>query len=1077
MKLVDLAVRRPVTTAMFYVAVTVFGVVSLGRLPTELLPDLTFPTLTIQTEYPGVGPQEIETLVSRPIEEALAVVQGVQEVTSYSRPGRSEVVLTFRWGTDMDFAALAARERLDLLELPPDVTRSTLVRYDPSTQPVIRLALAGPAADPRTSEGRVALIGLRTVAEDQVERALEGLEGVAAVKVTGGLTEEIQVEVDQRRLAALGIPLEQVAERLAAENINLSGGILREGAADYVVRTVNEFADVPEIGATVVGTLGGQPILLRDVADVRRGVAERETISRVGGAEAVEVAVLREATANIVQVATEVRERVDTIRGDLPPGTRLTVVADQSTFIRQAVDDVKMAAVIGGVLAVVVLLLFLRHLPTVGIVALAIPLSVVATFILMFARGISLNVMSLGGLALGVGMLVDSAIVVLESVARERERGRGALEAARTGSERVGMAVVASTLTTVAVFLPIVFVRGVAGQLFGDQAWTVSFALLSSLVVSLTLIPMLAARGGGDAERVPERFGRTGVRARLGRGAVRAGGFAARLLRGGGGAVATGLRPVTAAWDRGYGWVERSYPEWIRAGLRRPARVLWVAGGIFAFSLLLIPGIGLELIPELDQGELVVELEAPPGTGLAAMEAITRRAENVALATPGVTEVISDVGVRGSGGTLGGGGEEERHAATLLVRLDRIGTDEARVSDRLSDDLGAIPGIAYRVERPRLFALAAPVEVEVRGYNLAALNAAAAEVRERLRSLPGIAETDEERRQGTPEVEIRFDRDRLARLGLTVGGAAAAVRDRVRGADATEFTERDRELNVLVRAEEEQRSTLADLANLRVELPAGGSVALGSIAELSFGEAPAEIVRRGGSRVALVGAQPAGRDLAGTLSSVEAEMRQVSLPADFTIAVGGQSRELDEGVRSMQLALLLAIFLVYLVMASQFESFLHPFVILFSVPLALSGALIALWVTRTPLSVVALIGIVMLAGIVVNNAIVLIDYVNQLRRDEGYALDEALVEAGRVRLRPILMSTLTTVLGLLPMALIRGEGAELRAPLAIPVIGGLVLSTLLTLIVVPVVYRGFEARRERRAAAVVPAGMQPAGGD
>jgi HAE1 family hydrophobic/amphiphilic exporter-1 len=411
----------------------------------------------------------------------------------------------------------------------------------------------------------------------------------------------------------------------------------------------------------------------------------------------------------------------------------------------------------------------------------------------------------------------------------------------------------------------------------------------------------------------------------------------------------------------------------------------------------------------------------------------------------------------------------ERHVSTLLVRLGGLETDQDEVARALSARMAALPGVAYRVERPRLFALAAPIEVEVRGYNLTTLRALAGEVRQRLRDLPTVGEVEEERRQGTPEVVIRFDRDRLARLGLTVGQASEAVRARVRGTNATEFSERDRELTVLVRAQEEQRSTLADLGDLRIQTPDGGSVPLAAVAAVGFGEGPAEITRRGGSRVVLVGAQPAGQDLAGAIQGIEGEVMEMQLPSDFGITVGGQSRELREGVRSMQLALLLAIFLVYLVMASQFESFLHPFVILFSIPLAISGALIALWITRTPLSVVALIGVIMLAGIVVNNAIVLLDYVNQLRRDEGYALDEALVEAGRVRLRPILMTTLTTVLGLLPMALIRGEGAELRAPLAIPVIGGLLLSTALTLVVIPVIYRGFEARRERRAMPAPPA--------
>jgi hydrophobic/amphiphilic exporter-1 (mainly G- bacteria), HAE1 family len=900
------------------------------------------------------------------------------------------------------------------------------------------------------------------------------------VRVTGGLEEEIRVEVDEARLAALNIPFRQVAQRLAAENVNLAGGILEEADAEYVVRTVNEFADLDEIRNVVIGTVGGQTVQLRDVAVVRREAAERETISRVNGVEAVEVAVLRESTANIVQVAETVRERVERLRGTLPGGTSITLVRDESVFIRNAVSDVQWAAIFGGLLAVMVLLLFLRHLPTTLIIATAIPISVIATFVLMFGRGITLNIMSLGGLALGVGMLVDSAIVVLESVARERETGRSPAESASVGTGRVARAVMASTFTTVAVFIPIVFVEGVAGQLFGDQAWTVSFALVAALVVALTLIPMLAARGSG-AQVTAGRIGRSRGTERIGATVAAGAGYGIRGVRLAGRGVARAAAPLLGAFDRGYGWLETRYPGWLTAGLRRPGRVLGVTGLVVLAALLVFPRLGLELIPELRQGELVVELEAAPGTSLTRMEQLTRNAEEAALAVDGVREVFAVVGMRGVGTAIGGGsGDIERHAATLLVRLDDIRVPEAGVRDALVDALTGLPGLAFRIDRPRLFTLAAPIEVEVRGYNLQQLSQVAADVRARLRAMPDVANVEEPRREGNPEVTIRFDRERAARVGLTVVDAAEAVAARVRGIGATELTERDRDIGILVRAQEEQRRTLQDLGNLRIETP-NGNVALSSIATLGFGEGPAEIVRRNGSRVALVQATPAGRDLAGILGRVQQEVRGVPAPADMAIVVAGQSRELQSSIRSMQMALLLAVFLVYLVMASQFESFRQPMIIMASVPLAMVGAGLSLWVTRTPISVVALIGVVMLAGIVVNNAIVLLDTVNQLRRDEGLALDDAIREGARLRLRPIVISTLTTVLGLMPLALIRGEGMELRAPLAIPVIGGLLFATLLTLMVVPVLYQWIEGwslrRAEARAAAPAPSTLEPATGD
>jgi hydrophobic/amphiphilic exporter-1 (mainly G- bacteria), HAE1 family len=493
---------------------------------------------------------------------------------------------------------------------------------------------------------------------------------------------------------------------------------------------------------------------------------------------------------------------------------------------------------------------------------------------------------------------------------------------------------------------------------------------------------------------------------------------------------------------------------------------------------MLLPRIGISLVPELSQGELVVELEASPGTSLALMETRARQAQQILQAEfPEAREIFTNVGVRGGAGTLGRTGERERHAATLLVRLEGLDRDEEILAGRMTERLGDLPGLQVRVDRPRLFTVNAPVEVEIRGFDLALLNDIAADVRGVLRAMPGVTGVEEERRQGTPEISIRFDRERLARLGLTVGDAAEALAARVRGAPATEFTERDRDLTVLVRAREDQRSTLDDLSNLRLEVPGGGNIALSAVADLGFQEGPAEITRRGGSRVALVEARPEGTDLAGVIRRIEEEIRGIPVPADASIAVAGQSRDLQQSVESMQLALLLAVFLVYLVMASQFESFRQPGVILASVPLALPGALVALWLTGNALSVVALIGMVMLVGIVVNNAIVLVDFINVLRRDEGMPLDRAVVEAGRVRLRPILMSTLTTILGLLPLALIPGEGAELRVPLAVPVIGGLVVSTLLTLVVVPVLYRLVELRgeRARQSAGEPGSGAAPAG--
>lgn len=582
---------------------------------------------------------------------------------------------------------------------------------------------------------------------------------------------------------------------------------------------------------------------------------------------------------------------------------------------------------------------------------------------------------------------------------------------------------------------------------------------------------MLSARGAG-ARVTAGRIGQSRGTERIGATLAAGAGLGLRGMRGVGRGIGRAVGPGMDAFDRGYGWLEGRYPRWLTAALRQPGRVLGAALVVVLATGLLLPRLGLELIPEMKQGELVIELEASPGTSLTRMESYAQRAEQIALGVEGVREVFTTVGMGGVGSAIAGGsGDIERHAATLLVRLEGLDVPEPAVREALANGLRDMPGAAFQIDRPRLFTMSSPIEVEVRGYNLQQLSAISEEVRARLRAMPEVAGVEEPRREGNPEVTIQFDRERAARVGLTVGQAAEAVRARVRGLDATELTERDRDIGILVRAREEQRTTLQDLGDLRIETPTG-TVSLDAIARLGFGEGPAEIVRRNGSRVVLVQATPVGRDLAGVLTEIEEELRTIDAPPEMSLVVAGQSRELQSSIRSMQMALLLAVFLVYLVMASQFESFRQPMVIMTSVPLALVGAVISLWITRTPVSVVALIGVVMLAGIVVNNAIVLLDTVNQLRRDDGLELGDALREAGRLRLRPILISTLTTVLGLLPLALIRGEGAELRAPLAIPVIGGLLVATLLTLVVVPVLYyvvEGWTLRRaESRATATVP---------
>jgi hydrophobic/amphiphilic exporter-1 (mainly G- bacteria), HAE1 family len=1067
MRLIEIATERRVTIAMFSVAIVLFGFVSLTRLNLNLLPDLSYPTLTVRTELPGTAPLEVENLVTKPIEEVVGTIKNVRQVRSVSRPGQSDVILEFLWGTNMDVAGIDVREKLDILELPLEASRPLLLRFDPSSEPIQRVAFkdleaAGPADDPQR------LRALRRFAEDRLKNDIEGVEGVAAVKVSGGLEDEIQILVDQEKLAQLGLSIRTVAARLRAENVNLSGGRLEQGTQRFLVRTLNEFASVDEIADSIIATPEGRPVYLRDIATVTRGYKEREAITRVNGRESVELAVYKEGDTNTVQVANRVTQRLERVEKQLPPGTELTMVYDQSGFISDAIRQVRNAALLGGLFAILVLYAFLRDARATVVIGVAIPLSVIGTFMLMYAANVSLNIMSLGGIALAVGMLVDNSIVVLENIVRKKEQGHPVLVAARRGASEVAGAVTAATLTTVAVFFPMVFVTGIAGQLFRDQALTVTFALLFSLLVALTLIPMLASRGA------PPRYGEAAAPE-----LTPAGWFTrlAALLfsglcwiaRGLGRGLALLMLPLVWIFQGFYRLAARAYAPLLAASLRHRWAVLAIAGLAMASSLALAPRLGYELLPQLAQGEFAVNVRLPAGAPLAETDQAIRRLHALTEDLPGIALSYS---VAGTGNRLDASPVDAgEHTGQLNVRLSpeagRRG--EAATIAALRASLERTPGVAYEFSRPALFSFSTPLEIEVTGYELEQINDAADRIRRALDQSPRFADVRSTFEEGNPEIQIVFDHERAARLGLAVRDIADVVVAKVRGEVATRYTWRDKKIDVLVRSVDTRDSSLREVENLIVNPESDRPVPLKAVAEIRLALGPAEIRRSDQSRVAIVSANIAYGDLATATEEVRELLAATPLSAGITATVTGQSAEMQESFNSMLLTLAMAVFLVYLVMASQFESLVHPFVILFTIPLALVGAVWGLWITGTTVSVVAFIGLIMLAGIVVNNAIVLVDLVNQLRR-EGQDCHSAIVEAGRARLRPILMTTLTTTLGLLPMALGFGEGAEVRAPMAITVIGGLVVSTLLTLVVIPVVYSLLDRGIRVTAAAVVPAG-------
>lgn len=1073
MKIIDISIRRRVTIAMFTLAVILFGFVSFLRLKINLLPELTYPTLTIRTEYPGAAPAEIENLISKPVEEALGVVKNVNRVSSISRSGQSDVVLEFEWGTNMDYAGLDVREKLDILELPLDIKRPTILRFDPSLDPVMRFGFyrkTAPGDTAATGQAAASTDGfdeddlkfLRRFAEEEIKKELETSPGVAAVKVSGGLEDEIQILVNQGRLAQLDLPIDRLTAQIGAENVNLSGGRLEEGTRQFLVRTLNQFQSIEEIKDIIISTKNDKPIYLRDVATVKHGYKEREAITRLNSIEAVEIALYKEGDANTVAVARAVKKKLSRIRSILPEGYDLVMVYDQSIFITQAVNEVIRAAIIGGILAIIILYLFLQNFWATVIISLSIPVSVIATFNLMYGADLTLNIMSLGGIALGMGMLLDNSIVVLENIARHRKKGKNVLEAARDGASEVGTAVIASTLTTVAVFLPLVFVKGISGQLFRDQALTVTFSLLASLVVAVTLIPMLASLQGRKTEDSPApilREPKTGTgrffrRIRLFLfNSVPV--FIVRMIRVAVRFLSKNImfiaNPILRLFQKSYTELENRYHALIKWSLFHKGRIIFISLVIFGLSLLLIPRLGVELIPQLSQGEFGIEFKLPPGTTLEKTASRMKEVQETATEIDGVRTTFS---VAGSGNRMDANpeqGGENWGEINIVLQQGTSRSDEERTMDRLRKKLRTIPDLQYKFFRPTLFTFKTPVEIEVAGFELRYLRRISNEIARKLEASPRFADVKSTMRSGHPEIQIRFDRERAAMLGFAVYQLADRVVNNVRGDVATRYSWRDRKIDVLVRARETDRNSIEKIKQLVINPESARPVTLDAVADVVIATGPGEIRRIDQERVALVSANLNYGDLGLAAEEINSIISRIPMPAEFSVRLAGQNREMSTSFRSLQFALLLAIFLVYLVMASQFESFLHPFVILFTIPLALIGAILGLWITGSTISVVVFIGLILLAGIVVNNAIILIDFINKLR-ESGMNKFDAIVEGSRARLRPILMTTLTTTLGLFPLAMGIGEGAELRAPMAITVIGGLTVSTLLTLVVIPVVY-------------------------
>ncbi len=1009
MKLPEVSVARPVTVTICVFVAILLGFVSLNRLAIDLLPELNFPIAAVATSYEGAGPQEVESLVSRPIEEVMTTASGATSVSSLSARGSSVVLVEFSWGTDMDFATLELREKVDMIKplLPDGAGDPRVLKFDPSASPILQFGMGGPRE----------LSELKSIAEDVVKNRIESIDGVASVSVSGGRDDQVHVLLDPSLMRAYQISFDAVTQALQAANLNLPGGRIRSGDQELTIRTTGEFESVDEIGEVRVPTAGGGFVRLSDVATVRMGESDVNRITRLNGEPSLGIEVLKETGSNTVQVARRVYEAIAALEAELGDIYFVTV-ADESQFIEDSIGSVQGNAVFGGLLAMAILYLFLRNFTVTAIIGTSIPVSIMFTFVLINFSGMTLNMLSLGGLALGVGMLLDNAIVVLENIFRHRQLGSSPKEAAVEGASEVGMAVFASTLTTVAVFVPVIFIEGFASQIFRDLSLTVTFSLASSLAVALTLIPMLASQWiKGTHIRMPVSDGEVDPAQTVG-----------RVLKA----------------------VYRVYERMLQATLRHKALTLFAALVIFAGSMFFAGSISQEFIPNFDVGQVQVEVEMPRGSSLEATDRMVTAIEEYVTGLPYVDAVFASSGT-----------EEAPDAGSLTIllvpRSERTMTT-AEVTEAIRAQFSDVSGAEIRAAAvsgmPGGGLSGAPIQVELRGDDLAVLEQTADRVAALIASIPGARDITTSVEATRPELQVQVNRRRATDYGISVAQIASTVRTAIEGRTATVLRTGDEEIDVIVRLPEARRSNVGDLLQTPVSTPFG-IIPLSEVADVRETASPLTIQRTDQVRVVAVYAHVADRVIGDVMNDIRAEIARMDLPPGVEVKYGGDDEFMRDAFGDLGFAFALAIVLVYAVLAAQFESFIQPLSIMFSVPFALIGVVWALLLSGHTLSAASIIGVILLVGVVVNNSIVLVDFINQLRA-RGHDLNAALILAGKTRLRPILMMTSTTVLGMLPLALGIGEGSEIQAPMAIVVVGGLSLSTVLTLLVVPTAYAALD---------------------
>jgi hydrophobic/amphiphilic exporter-1 (mainly G- bacteria), HAE1 family len=1034
MSLPELAIRRSVSVYICCALAVLLGAIAFERLPIDLMPDIEIPRISVNTRYDGAAPEEVEQLVTRRIENAVGSAPGVEEVDSNSRENQSNVTVSFEWGTNLDEAANELRTRLDRVrnQLPDGADPPQIFKFDINQNPIIFLSISGEMPERE----------LREFAEDQIQYRIERVPGVGQVNVFGGVKREIHVNLGLEKLRALDLSVNQVVNLMRQENANTPAGSIEEGRFDLTLRTQGQFQDLAQIRNLVLTTRRGVPVYLRDIAAIEDGTEEVQQIVRINGQPGVRMNIQKQSGANTVSVARGVRDEVVRLNKDFPQ-VKVMVLNDTSLFIERSIGTVQEHALVGGALAVLILLIFLRNIRSTLIVSLSIPISLIATFALLYFSGFTLNTVTLGGLALGVGRLVDDAIVVLESSFRHCEAGKPRKEAALIGTQEVSTAIIASTLTTMIVFVPIAFLSGITSVLFSQLAYTVAFALFCSLLVALTLIPVLCSKylhvEPPSESLHPWLYG---------------------IVHGMGNA----LEALDLRYQKVLGWA-----------LHHRKTVVIGAAASFALSIPLMRYIGVELTPQTDESQVNVNLDLASGTRLEETDAVSRRMEEIIRKeVPEIDNTVVQIG--GGGGPFGGGGSRSQIQLRLVNREKRQRTTD-QIAARLNEILNVEPGVRVRANSSGANQMffgggggnngGDRASVEIRGYDFEQANALAQRVQDEIKQIPGITTVRISRDAGMPEMLIKPDRVKAALFGLNVSSLGDVLETAVAGQQAGLFRENGREYNIVVRLQENDRATLGNVDLIPVSTPLGGTIPVGGLVSKSRQEGPTTIERQDRERIITVSASFFGRDLGSIMRDIQTRVEPIrtslATNSGFAIIYGGEYEEQQKSFRQLIFALLLAVLLVYMIMAAQYESWRDPLIIMFSIPLAAVGVAITLLITHTNLSIQAFLGVIMLAGIAVSNAILLVDYSNVLRRRDGLHVFEAVTKAGRTRLRPILMTTSATILGLLPMAFGIGEGGEVQAPMARVVIGGLITSTAITLLFVPTLYAIAEEQSEKRA--------------